>query len=123
IAGYSGSPGSFGDSINGGQTATKEIQMDGVSLVVAEIAGDGRNVTMPPDTVQELSVATSGYAAEYGNSGGGVERFVLKSGTNDLHGDIYEFVRNTVFDAHGFFNAIRPIHKENEFGFTAGAPI
>src|SRR4030095_16357239 len=90
VTGYAGSPGSFTDSINGGQASTKEIQLEGASMVTQEITGDGRNVTFPPDAVQEMSVATSGYAAEYGNSGGGVERYVLKSGTNQLHGNVYE---------------------------------
>jgi hypothetical protein len=111
------------DSINGGQLNTKDIQIDGATTNTVEITGDGRNTIWPPDVVQELSVATSGYAAEYGNTGGGVERYVLKSGTNDLHGDAYEFFRNNVLDARGFFGKTTPIHRENEFGFTAGGPI
>jgi len=111
------------DSINGGQLSSKEIQMDGVSTITIEITGDGRNTIWPVDTVQELSVATSGYNAEYGNSGGGEERYVLKSGTNELHGNAYEFFRNNALDARGFFSPITPVHHENEFGFTVGAPI
>jgi hypothetical protein len=123
VPGYSGTPGGFTDSINGAQTSTKEMQIDGVSMIIGEIGGDGRNVTMPPESVQELSVATSAYTAEYGNTGGGVERYVLKSGSNDFHGAAYEFVRNTVLDARGFFNTVRPGHKENEFGFAVGGPV
>lgn len=123
VPGYAGSPGSFTDSINGGQASTKEIQLEGASMVTQEITGDGRNVTFPPDAVQEMSVATSGYAAEYGNSGGGVERYALKSGGNELHGNIYEFLRNEAFDARGFFNTVRPVHREHEFGGTIGGPV
>ena len=111
VPGYSGNPGGFSDAINGGQASTKEQQLEGASMVTAEITGDGRNVTMPPDSVQELSVSTSGYSAEYGNTGGGVERYVLKSGTNQLHGSFYEFMRNEAFDARGYFDTV-----------TAGSP-
>jgi hypothetical protein len=123
VPGYAGSPGGFTDSINGAQASTKEIQLEGASMVTQEISGDGRNVTFPPDAVQEMSVATSGYSAEYGNTGGGVERYVLKSGTNQLHGSAYEFLRNEAFDARGYFNAVRPIHREHEYGGTIGGPI
>src|SRR5262249_25409984 len=111
------------DSINGGQLSSKENQKDGGSTITIEINADGRNTIWPVDTVQELSVATSGYNAEYGNTGGGEERYVLKSGTNQLHGDAHEFFRNTKLDARGFFSPITPIHKENEFGFTIGGPV
>ena len=123
VPGYSGNPGGFSDAINGGQASTKEQQLEGASMVTAEITGDGRNVTMPPDSVQELSVSTSGYSAEYGNTGGGVERYVLKSGTNQLHGSFYEFMRNEAFDARGYFDTVRPVHREHEFGGTIGGPI
>ena len=123
VPGYSGNPGGFSDAINGGQASTKEQQLEGASMVTAEITGDGRNVTMPPDSVQELSVATSGYSAEYGNTGGGVERYVLKSGTNELHGSFYEFLRNEAFDSRGYFDTVKPVHREHEFGGTIGGPI
>jgi Carboxypeptidase regulatory-like domain/TonB dependent receptor len=123
IPGYAGSPGGFTDTINGGQASTKEMQLEGASLVVQEITGDGRNVTFPPDAVQEMSVATSGYSAEYGNTGGGVERYALKSGTNQLHGNAYEFLRNEAFDARGFFNTVTAVHREHEFGATLGGPV
>jgi hypothetical protein len=125
VPGYAGSPGGFSDSINGGQTSTKDMQIDGASTIIGEVGGDGRNVTFAPDSVQEMSVATSGYAAEYGTSGGGVERYVLKSGTNTIHGSGYEFLRNEAFDARNWFATNRPVakHREHEFGGTIGGPI
>ena len=89
VPGTAGNPTGFGDSIAGGQASTKEIQLEGASMVTQEISGDGRNVTFPPDAVEEVSVATAGYSAEYGNTGGGVERYVLKSGTNQWRGSLY----------------------------------
>ncbi|MEO8662434.1 MAG: carboxypeptidase regulatory-like domain-containing protein, partial [Bryobacteraceae bacterium] len=112
----------FDAHINGSQTLSKEIQIDGMSTVIAEVQGDPRTLTFPPDAVQEMSVLTSNYPAEYGTSGGGVERMVIKSGTNALHGSGWEFLRNEKLDARGFFNSARSVHHENEYGFVAGGP-
>jgi outer membrane receptor protein involved in Fe transport len=112
----------FDAHINGSQTLSKEIQIDGMSTVIAEVQGDPRTLTFPPDAVQEMSVLTSNYPAEYGTSGGGVERMVIKSGTNALHGSAWEFLRNEKLDARGFFNSNRSVHHENEYGFVAGGP-
>ncbi len=121
------SPGTNGSTfdahINGSQTLSKEMQIDGMSTQIAEVQGDPRTLTFPPDAIQEMSVLTSGYPAEFGNTGGGVERFVVKSGTNNLHGNLYEFLRNDKLDARGFFNASRSVHRENEFGASAGGPV
>ena len=123
VPGTAGNPTGFGDSIAGGQASTKEIQLEGASMVTQEISGDGRNVTFPPDAVEEVSVATAGYSAEYGNTGGGVERYVLKSGTNLWRGSLYEYLRNEAFDAAGFFDTVVPVHREHEWGGTFGGPI
>src|SRR5258708_6701978 len=113
----------FDAHINGSQTLSKELQIDGMSTQIAEVQGDPRTLTFPPDAIQEMSVMTSSYSAEFGNTGGGVERFVVKSGTNGLHGNLYEFLRNDAFDARGFFNSSRSVHHENEFGGTVGGPV
>ena len=101
--------------------------LEGLKLIGFSIwekrGGGGRNVTFPPDAVDEVSVATAGYAAEYGNSGGGVERYVLKSGTNQWRGSLYEYLRNEAFDSQGFFDAVTPVHREHEWGGTFGGPI
>jgi len=123
VPGTAGNPTGFTDSIAGGQASTKEIQLEGASMATQEIHGDGRNVTFPPDAVEEVSVATSGYAAEYGNTGGGVERYVLKSGTNQFRGSMYEYLRNEAFDAQGFFDSVVPVHREHEWGGTIGGPL
>ena len=64
-----------------------------------------------------------GYSAEYGNTGGGVERYVLKSGTNQWRGSVYEYLRNEAFDAAGFFDTVVPVHREHEWGGTFGGPL
>ncbi len=58
-----------------------------------------------------------------GNTGGGVERYVLKSGTNQWRGSVYEYLRNEAFDAAGFFDTVVPVHREHEWGGTFGGPL
>src|SRR6185437_9384591 len=113
----------FDAHINGSPTLSKEMQVDGMSTQIAEVQGDPRDLTFPPDAVQEMSVLTSGYPAEFGNTAGGVEQYVIKSGTNTYHGNLYEFLRNTDFDARGFFSSSVAVHHENEFGGTFGGPV
>ena len=113
----------FDAHVNGSQTLSKEMQVDGMSSQTAEVQGDPRNLTFPPDAIEEMSITTSTYSAQFGNTGGGVEQFVVKSGTNAFHGSLYEFLRNDVLDARGFFNATTPRHRENEFGGTVGGPV
>ncbi|MGH9662905.1 MAG: carboxypeptidase regulatory-like domain-containing protein, partial [Bryobacteraceae bacterium] len=84
------------------------------------------NVNQPvpfPDALQEFSVQTANYSAKYGGNAGGVVNVVTKSGTNELHGDAFGFVRNAVFNARNFFTASRDQLKRNQFGGTIGGPI
>ncbi|MGH9326357.1 MAG: carboxypeptidase regulatory-like domain-containing protein [Terriglobia bacterium] len=76
-----------------------------------------------PDALQEFSVQTSNYSAKFGNNAGGVVNIVTKSGTNQVHGDAFEFVRNAVFNGRNFFAADRDQLKRNQFGGTIGGPV
>jgi len=120
-------PGTTGNTfdahINGSQTLSKEIQFEGLSMTIAEVGGDPRVVTLPPDAIQEFSIATGTYSAEFGNTGGGIERFTIKSGTNRFHGNLYEFLGNDKMDARGFFQGDRSIRRQNEYGGSIGGPI
>ena len=81
------------------------------------------NLPFPfPDAVQEFSVQTSNASAEFGRASGGSVNIVTKSGTNSYHGDVFWFVRNTVFDANSFFAHTPDQLKQNQGGFTAGGP-
>jgi hypothetical protein len=79
------------------------------------------------DSIQEVRMMTSNYSAEYGASAGAITIVQTKSGSNSLHGSLYEFLRNNVLDANTFFNnrlgAPRPGFKRNEFGGAVGGPI
>ena len=77
------------------------------------------------DAVQEFKLETHTYGAEFGRGGGAVMQISTKSGTNEVHGTLFEFLRNEVLDANNFFNAGRPIppYRQNQFGGTIGGPI
>ncbi len=80
-----------------------------------------------PDAVEEFRVLTSNYAAEYGRNGGGIVSVVTKSGTNEFHGAMFEYVRNDAFNANSFFNNQQGIQKDilkrNQFGAEVGGPV
>ncbi len=105
---------------------------DNLFLLDGTDAGDYRNrVPAAPsgsmfgaETVREFQVKTSTFSANYGHSIGGVMNAVTKSGTNSLHGDAYEFLRNSALDARKFFDpGSVPPFKQNQFGVTLGGPI
>jgi len=120
-------PGAVTYSINGSRQNQTSYQLDGGNFV-----DEYSNVNQPfpfPDALQEFSVQTSNYGAEYGQNAGGVVNVVTKSGTNQFHGDAFEFVRNALFNARNWgsnFNAYdhgRSQLKRNQFGGTIGGPI
>ena len=78
------------------------------------------------DAIQEFKVQTSNYSAEFGRSGGAVINATIKSGTNGFHGTVFDFLRNDVLDARGFFeptDTAKAPFRQNQFGFTFGGPI
>ncbi|HEY4049724.1 MAG TPA: carboxypeptidase-like regulatory domain-containing protein [Acidobacteriaceae bacterium] len=110
-------------SANGSRQAQISYQLDGGNYV-----DEYTNVNQPfpfPDALQEFSVQTSNYSAEYGQNAGAVVNVITKSGTNSLHGDAFEFIRNPVFNAQNYFATptTRDQIKRNQFGGTIGGPI
>ncbi len=75
------------------------------------------------ETVREFQVLTNSFSAAYGRVLGGVFNAVTKSGTNEFHGDVYEFLRNSALDARNFFDQQIPAFRRNQFGASAGGPI
>jgi hypothetical protein len=75
------------------------------------------------DAIQEFKVVTNGYSAEFGRSSSGVVSVALKSGTNELHGSAFEFIRNDIVDAKNLFATYKPPYKRNQFGASAGGPV
>ena len=111
--------------IGGGQGAGWDMLMDGVSLASASANYQTERApisSVPVDAIREFTVETSGMKAEYGRAMGFIS-FETKSGTNQYHGNLFEFLRNDAFDARGFFAARTPISKQHDFGGTIGGPI
>src|SRR5437667_12498450 len=85
---------------------------------------DGLNLPLPfPDALQEFRVETGALMAQNGMHSGAAVNGVTKSGTNDFHGDLFEFVRNYKFNARNFFAPKRDSLKRNQFGGTVGGPV
>ncbi|MGB8011620.1 MAG: TonB-dependent receptor [Terriglobales bacterium] len=112
-------------SIAGGRTDSVTFLLDGGNN---NDLLDNSNLLDPnPDAVAEFRLLTSDYTAEYGRNGGGVISIVTKSGTNQIHGSLFEFFRNRVLDANDYFNIQQGLPrldlKRNQYGATLGGPI
>jgi hypothetical protein len=110
-------------SFNGGQTYQNETYIEGLPLTNAGTESDTRNLAfgVSVEAVEQFQVETTGAKAMY--EGQGVSNYVLKSGGNQFHGGAYEYFRNTLFDARGFFAPTTPVEHQNEFGATVSGPI
>lgn len=117
-------------NINGGDTFENEVQFNGVPIAFVQYQGNQSNINPPYEAVNEFRVSGSTFDAQYG-PGQGAVTFNMASGTNDLHGDAFEIIRNQLFDSDGFF-PIRysssgkpepPVNQENNYGFTLGGPV
>src|SRR5579864_107024 len=75
------------------------------------------------DAIQEFKVQQANYSAQFGQGGGSITQIVTKQGTNEFHGSMYEFLRNTVFDTRNYFAKTIPAFQRNEFGATFGGPV
>lgn len=114
-------PGAVSPTINGSRTNQTSYLLDGANYLDNYY---NTNTPFPfPDALEEFSVQTQDYSTRYGENSGGVVNVVTKSGTNDLHGDAFEFVRNDVFNARNFFAAKTDPLQRNQFGGTIGGPV
>lgn len=109
--------------VNGAQGFSKEVFVEGVPITDPIQQGEGRaiNLGLSVEAVEQFQVETSGTGVEF--SGQGAENYTIKSGTNQFHGSGFEYLRNDKLNARGFFPNVRPIERQNEFGFTLGGPI
>jgi hypothetical protein len=90
---------------------------------VKERMNGGTSVVPNLDSIAEFRILTNNFDAEYGNYSGGVVNVVTKSGTNQVHGSGFEFLRNTALDARNFYSPERSFYRQNQFGGTVGGPI
>jgi hypothetical protein len=112
-------------TVNGGRPAQNNYRLDGTSINDYSNAAPGSvlGADLGSDAVSEFSVLSSNYPAEYGRSSGGVINAITRSGTDQFHGSVYEFLRNSALDASNFFDTTKPPFKRNQFGAAAGGPI
>lgn len=90
---------------------------------VKELMNGGTSVVPNLDSIAEFRILTNNFDAEYGNYSGGVVNVITKSGSNQVHGSGFEFLRNTALDARNFFSPDRSFYRQNQFGGTVGGPI
>ena len=108
-------------SINGGPNAMNGQLLDGgnnIQSYIGEVA-----INPGVDSVEEFKVQSGGMSAEYGFTAGGVINMVTRSGTNKLHGSVYEFLRNDALDARNTFANTKPPFRYNQFGASVGGPV
>jgi hypothetical protein len=113
-------------TITGGRPLQNNYRIDGISVNDYGNSSPGNvlGAALGTDAIQEFSVLTGNYSSEYGRTSGGVVNAITRSGSNQLHGSVYEFLRNSALDARNYFDSTKiPPFKRNQFGADAGGPI
>ncbi|MGB7925877.1 MAG: carboxypeptidase regulatory-like domain-containing protein [Pyrinomonadaceae bacterium] len=116
--------GDFAFSVNGAREDSNNFLLDGVYNVDPKLNTFG--VRPPVDAIREFEIQTSTYDAAFGRNSGAQVNVVLKSGSNELHGSLYEFFRNGALDARNYFapgDQPAPQYQRNQFGFSLGGPV
>ena len=126
--------------IQGTPAGSAGIVIDGMTNLAGFLPGDFGEASISPEAIQELNVQTGNVSAEYGRQSGGTLAFALKSGTNDLHGSAFYYLRNEVLNANNWNNNLqlaadpdfsdpaterfkRPRERRNDYGFSVGGPV
>jgi hypothetical protein len=116
----------FGFSANGARSLQNNFLLDGIdnNSNLPDLLNETNYVVMPSvDALREFKVETDSYNAEFGRATGAIINATLRSGTNEVHGVLYEFLRNQHLDSRNFFDPTLPPYHQNQFGATFGAPI
>lgn len=127
MAGVTGSIAPSGDlnsgslSISGQRESSNGFLVNGID--VQEHMNGGTSIIPNLDSIEEFRVLTNDFDPEYGNYNGGIIAVISKSGSDTLHGDAFEFFRNTALDARGYFDPSRSAFNQNQFGGTIGLPV
>jgi Carboxypeptidase regulatory-like domain len=127
MAGVAGTLNPSGDanpgdlSIDGQRESSNGFMVNGVD--VQEHMNGGTSIIPNLDSIQEFRVLTNNFDGEYGNYNGGMINVVTRSGSNAFHGVAFEFLRNTALDARGYFDPVRGLFRQNQFGGTLGGPV
>lgn len=111
-------------SVAGGRGRNQHFSLDGGNATNASgLTRPQQMTSLPMDAMQEFRVVSNNYSAEFGHSAGGVITLTTRSGTNQLHASVFEFLRNSVLDARNFFAVQRAPLRMNQYGFALGGPV
>jgi hypothetical protein len=117
-------------NVNGNRTFNNVFLLDGVDNISYSNSFRGENVQLVQPSIealQEFKIQTNAYSAEYGRSSGAVVNATIKSGTNQVHGSVFEFLRDDALDSNNYFSKLlrapKPKRKRNQFGGAVGGPI
>ena len=112
-------------TVSGGRPTDNSFSLDGISVNDASNTTPGSilGTNLGVEAVREFSLVSNNYSAEYGRAAGGVINAVTKSGTNEVHGSLFYFHRNSALDARDFFDEEKPAFRRHQFGAAAGGPI
>lgn len=113
----------FSQTVNGGQTLASEVYYDGVAMLQTNVAGDYRYQPVPVEAISEFTLVQDNFSAEYSRTPGGIVSLNTRSGTNNWHGEAYEYNENNAMNAAGQFSPVVPVERQNEFGVSMGGPI
>jgi hypothetical protein len=118
--------GGYGFSANGARSLDNNFLLDGIdnNSNLPDLLNEANYVVMPPpDALQEFKIETGNYDAEFGRATGAIVNATTKSGSNQFHGVLYEFLRNQAFDALNYFDSTQQPYHQNQFGATLGGRI
>jgi hypothetical protein len=116
----------YGFSANGARSLQNNFLLDGIdnNANLGDVLNGAAYVVQPAvDAIAEFKVDTNAYSAEFGRGNGAILNAVIKSGTNQIHGDLWEFLRNQKVDAINYFDVGQQPYHQNQFGATLGGPI
>lgn len=108
-------------SVSGGRSRDNNFMLDGATITTG-LYETAQNLPSP-DALEEFRVLTNTYSAEYGRGVGSIFTAITKSGTNNLHGNLFEFLRNDALNARNAFAASKPVLRQNQFGGSFGGPV
>src|SRR3954451_24250378 len=107
-----------------GRARNQNFTLDGGNVGnVVGLARPSQVASLPLDALEEFRIISNNYAAEYGHSTGGIVALSTRSGTNEYHGSLFEYLRNDALDARNFFSKTKPPLRLNQFGGAFGGPI
>lgn len=119
VGGFGDSTGGF--SVNGMRNQSNNFLLDGAPN--NDSFNSGFVMRPPPDAIEEFKIMTHSYEAQYGRNAGSIVSVVTRSGTNQIHGSLWEFNRESTFAAKNYFSTNKPVYLQNQIGAAAGGPI